>query len=73
MRPDVIRTVLRPAWGNLQAETFLTRLTRLGWEAVQCDQESVVMQQPVTARRCIVTRFDRRRSARPMLTLTTKD
>lgn len=72
-RPDVIRTVLRPAWSDRQAERFLNRLTQLGWQAVECDAESVVMQQPVSARRCIVTRFDRERFAIPMLTLTTED
>jgi hypothetical protein len=73
MRSDIIRTCLRPAWSNRQARTFEDRLIKLGWEAVEGDNESVVYQQPVTARRCIVTRFDRERSARPMLTLTTED
>jgi hypothetical protein len=73
MRKDIIRTVLRPAWNYGQATRFECQLIWRGWEAVEADSESVVYRQPVSGRRCIVTKFARERSARPMLTLTTEN
>jgi hypothetical protein len=67
------RAGLRPDWTHRQIVAFENRLVLNGWQAVGRDAESTIYEQPVTARRCIVTRFDRERACKPMLTITSKE